>query len=257
MKKKYITLLFSAFLFLAGLNTLKAQDPFLQFGGAVPAKDTAVAVNKTHICTKMVHTPWIIQFGPDIVLDNGSRSLKAYKLRNTNDFYPIHCSAEKHLKKGWSIQGVLSSETINPHHFGSLDLNAKYSFFKTIGDAKWFDMYALLGLGYTYRDYPHGEVHLTTVDNSYNANIGGGANIWLFKNAGIFGQALAKFNMHQSEKNGGGNYIQLSAGVVFKIGGEAVVTKVAVVEPKVIPSTYKRPKEAEDAANYLREILNK
>ncbi len=252
MKRKYITITLSAFFFIAGYTSIQAQDtPFLQFGGK-PAQDSTNVTKKTGVCTKMCHTPWIIQFGPDIVDDNDSR-LKEFKIRDTRNYYPIHCSAEKRFKKGWGVQAVLSSETLNPHSFGSLDLNVKYSLWTSgIEDTKWFDPYFLIGGGLTYRDFPHGQHHETGKDKSGNLNIGGGANFWVYPNAGIYVQALPKFDLLK-KKFGGSNYIQFSFGVAFKIGTGAVAAKEAVVAP----STYKRTKEAEDAANYLRDILNK
>lgn len=252
MKKKYITITLSAFFFFAGFTSIQAQDtPFLQFGGKA-GKDTVEV--KTTMWSKLTQTPWVIQFGPDIVDDNDTR-LKEFKIRDTRNYYPIHCSAEKRIKKGLGIQAVLSSENLNPHDFASLDLNVKYNLLtSSIGDTKWFDPYALIGPGYTYRDFPHGQHKETNKDQSLNANVGGGVNIWFFKNAGIYAQAVAKFNLFQS-KFDGSNYLQFSAGVVFKIGGAKAA--VVVEETKVVPSTYKRSKEAEDAAKYLREILNK
>lgn len=253
MKKKYITITLSAFFFFAGFTTIQAQDtPFLQFGGK-PGQDTVVAP-KTTMWSKLTETSWIIQVGPDVVDDNDTR-LKEFKIFDDRNYFPIHCSAEKRIKKGLSLQVAVSSETLNPHDFWSTDINAKYSFLtKSIEDTKWFDPYALLGGGHTYRDFPHGQHKGYGKDNSGNLNVGGGVNIWAFKNAGIYLQSVAKFVLLQ-KKYDGSNYLQFSAGVVFKIGGAKVVK--AVEEVKVVPNTYKRSKEAEDAAKYLRDILNK
>jgi hypothetical protein len=152
---------------------------------------------------------------------------------------------------------VLSSETLNPHNFWSTDINLKYSLLtQSIRDTKWFDPYAVLGAGHTYRDFPHGQHRFDTgFDNSVNANVGGGVNIWCFKNAGFYLQSIAKFDLFKS-KWGGSNYVQFSAGVAFKIGSD--VGAIAKVEEAVIvPSNYHKSKEAEEAAEYLRQILNK
>ena len=259
MKKKYITISLSAFFFIAGYTTIQAQEtPFLQFGGK---PGDSVVTKKTTMWEKITQTQWIINVGPDIVDDNDTK-LKDFKLfHDERNYYPIHVSAEKLLKSGLSAQLVFSSETMNTHHFTSVDVNAKYNLKELIGDTKWFDPYALIGGGYTYRRFPHGQ-HVNgefskktngyiTGDQSINFNAGGGVNIWFFPNAGIYAQTLAKFNLFE-KKFDGSNYIQFSIGVVFKIGG----TKPAVKAIEV-PSTYKRTKEAEDAANYLRDILNK
>ena len=253
MKKKYITLTLSTFLFFAGFINIHAQDtPFLQFGGK-PGQDTVVT-KKTTLWSKLTETPWVVQVGPDVVHDNDKRKdIKIFE-RVSENYYPIHCSAEKRIKNKLGIQVVLSSETLNPHDFWSTDVNFKYSLLtKSIEDTKWFDPYALLGGGHTYRDFPHGQHKGSGKDNSGNLNVGGGVNIWAFKNAGIYLQSVAKFVLLQ-KKFDGSNYLQFSAGVVFKIGGAKAAP---VIEQVVAPSTYKRSQEAEDAAKYLRDILNK
>jgi hypothetical protein len=259
MKKQHVTVaLFATFLFFAGLTNVMAQDtPFLQFGGVAGNKDSVV-VPKTSLWTKITKTPWIIQVGPDVVDDNDSKLSDFKLLHDVRNYYPIHCSAEKYLGKGISAQIVFSSETMNIHHFTSIDLNGKYNLRKFFGNTTWFDPYAVLGGGYTYRLFPHGQHKDVRYDQSINLNAGGGVNIWFFPNAGIFAQTTAKFNLFES-KLGGSNYLQLSLGAVFRIGGTAGVTcAVAVVEEtKPVKSNYKRSKEAEDAANYLRDILNK
>ncbi len=253
MKNKYIkTIALSAFSLFAGLTSIHAQDtPFLQFGGK-PAGDTTAAP-KMSMWDRITKTPWVIQMGPDVVDDNDSR-LKEFKIRDERNYYPIHCSAEKRIKNKIGVQFVLSSETLNPHNFWSTDINLKYNFLTSgIRDAKWFDPYALLGGGNTYRDFPHGQHKGEGKDNSGNLNVGGGVNLWVFENAGIYLQGVAKFNLLQS-KFQGSNYLQFSAGIAFKIGSDMVAPK-AIEAP--VPSTYKRSKEAEEAAEYLRQILNK
>ncbi|MES2590507.1 MAG: hypothetical protein V4608_01395 [Bacteroidota bacterium] len=258
MKRQYVTTIaLSAFLFIVGLTTIHAQDtPFLQFGGK-PAQDTVVA-KKLTAWEYLTKTPWIIQVGPDVVNDNNTR-LKEFKLYDNRNFYPIHTSAEKRLKalKGkLGLQVVLSSETINKHYFWSSDLNVKYNVLtNSIGDTKMFDPYVFLGLGHTYRDFPHGQYTATGKDNSMNLNVGLGANLWVFKNAGIYLQAVPKWVLFKKQWEGS-NYIQFSAGIAFKIGNSGYVAKVEEIKT-VAPSTYKRSKEAEDAAKYLRDILDK
>ncbi len=260
MKKNYVTFTLSLFFFFAGISFIQAQDtPFLQFGGTVPAKDSTAKTSFISKIVKITKTPWLIQIGPDLVDDNDTR-LKEFKIFDNRNYYPIHCSAEKRIKKGLGIQAVFSSETLNPHHFLSSDLNLKYSFLtSSIEDSKWFDPYSIIGFGYTYRDFPHGQHKNEGQDNSLNTNIGGGVNLWIFKNAGIYLQTVAKFATFKT-KFQGSNYLHLSAGVVFKIGNSLQIAKPAetkVENPIVVPSTYIRSKEAEDAAKYLREILDK
>lgn len=262
MKRKYITLTLSAFFFVAGYTAIQAQEtPFLQFGGK---PGDSVVTKKTTMWEKITQTPWIINVGPDAIDDDNNGKITGFKFydgkSSTVNFYPIHTSAEKYLTKGLSAQAVFSSETMNTRHFTSIDINAKYNFKQIIKLPNWFDPYALIGVGYTYRQFPHGQQlgfiskkdgSFVTGDRSGNFNAGGGVNIWVFPNAGIYAQMLPKFNLLE-KKFDGSNYLQYSMGVVFKIGG----TKPAV-KAVVVPSTYQRTKEAEDAANYLRDILNK
>ncbi len=259
MKKKYITIAFlAAFSFIIGLTNLKAQDPFLTFGGQVPATDTT-AKPKTSLWAKITKTPWIINVGPADIVDNDLGGTKGiFKIWDDRNYYPIHCSAEKLLMKGVSAQFALASETINKRHYTSMDVNLKYNLKELIGDTKWFDPYALIGGGYIRRAFPHGQHTLAdtkktglTADRSLNINVGGGVNIWLFPNMAIYAEAYPKFNF--IKKIGGSNMMAYSFGVAFKISSSAA----RVAEVKEIPSNYKRSKEAEDAANYLRGILNK
>ena len=248
MKNKYIVkIAVVAFTFLTGFAN--AQDtPFLQFGGK-PAQDTASA-KKMSPWAYLTTTPWVIQVGPDIVDDNDTR-LKEFKVFDERNFYPFHFSAEKRIKNGFGVQGVISTENLNPHDFWSLDLNAKYNFLtKSINEKKVFDPYALIGGGHTYRDFPNPMRKMEGKDNSGNFNAGLGVNIWIFKNTAIYLQSVAKFVLLQ-KKFEGSNYIQFSAGLAFKIGYDKPVPPVEVLPP------YHKDQEAEDAAKYLREILNK
>lgn len=237
---------------LLSFSSINAQNaPFLKFGGTA-SQDTSAA--KMSLSVRLTKTPWIIQFGPDLVDDNDTR-LKEFKVFDKRNYYPVHASAEKRIKGKWSLQAVLSTESLNPHSFWSTDLNTKYSFNTTsIRDKKWFDPYGVLGLGHTYRDFPHGQHRDSGKDNSLNANIGGGVNLWCFENAGIYLQSIAKLDLFKS-KWGGSNYLQFSLGIAFKIGSDIAVTKVD--EAVVVPGNYHKSKEAEDAAEYLRQILNK
>lgn len=253
MKNNYMTMaLFATFSIFVGLSTIQAQEkPFLQFGGKDTVKKEGAAVKKASCWSKITTTPWILQFGPDDVIDNGEKFKGMFKIHDTRNFYPIHASAEKFLGKGISLQLALASETMNTHHFHSIDVNFKANLKRIFGNTNWFDPYAVLGVGNTYELHPHGEFTDVGKFNTMNLNAGGGVNIWFFPNTGIYAQALGKL--------GGDNYFQYSVGVVFKVGRGAAVVAAKVEETKVVAPTsnYKRSKEAEDAANYLRDILNK
>ena len=130
MKNNYSTLTLIAFFSLfAGFSTIQAQEkPFLQFGGKDTVKKEGAAVKKASCWTKITTTPWIVQFGPDVVLDGDQGVKKNFlKIISNKNYYPVHCSAEKYLFKGISIQGVFSSETMNKENYHCIDINAKYN----------------------------------------------------------------------------------------------------------------------------------
>lgn len=225
MRKKNVTIALTAFLMFAGVSSITAQE--------------ATPTEKKPFGVWLTKTPWIVSFGADMIDDNNNskifRSLKEYS------YYPAKFTAEKVLKKGWSAQFAFASTSLNPHNYLGIDLNGKYDFNNLIGDTKWFDPFGVLGLGYTYRDL----TPMTKNDNpssslnSINFNAGLGANFWLFPNMGITAQGLAKFS-----KN---NYLQASLGLVFKIGN------CQAPKCEATPKT----KEAEDALQHLRGIINK
>lgn len=248
MNNKYIkTISLSAFSLLIGFTALKAQNKSDSQFGSQPTNDTTS--KKLSVWEYLTKTPWVIQVGPDVIEDNGSR-LKDFKIKDDRNYYPIHCSIEKRIKNKWGIQYVLSSETLNDHNFGSNDIHVKYNFLtNNIRDKKLFDPYAIAGAGLTYRDFPHGQNRTIGQDNSGNLNIGLGLNLWVFENYALYAQGVAKFNILE-KKYQGSNYIHFSVGFAWKIGSD--VGK-CVEAPKPV---YKCTQEADDAAKYLRQILD-
>ena len=225
MKKKNVTLAIVAFLMFASTSSLNAQQD---------------STSKKSFGTWLTKTPWLVSFGGDIIDDNGKPS-KTFRDPRSYDYYPAKFAAEKALKKGWSVQFVFASTSLNPHNYLSVDLNAKYDFNKLIGETKWFDPYGVLGLGYTYRDFSVNTKNSASNSSSNlpNLNIGLGANFWLFPNMGITAQGLAKFSSN--------NYLQASLGLVFKIGN------CDAPKCEATPKT----QEAQDALQHLRGIINK
>jgi hypothetical protein len=274
MKKKHLIIIaITVFSFFAGLTNVQAQDnnnskSFEIFGYN---QDTTLSFG-----SYLTKTSWLITYGPDFIDNNNDHSLKMNnKLGAPYFMTPAKASIEKdiygfrHWKhtKGFSLVGVFSSTSLRPHNFAALDAYIKYDLNTLIGDTKFFDPYVLMGVGYTYIDYPYGSYvvdhHVVSSstgnyyagpslkDQSPNFNLGVGFNIWVFKNVGINFQSVAKFGLFAKSFQGT-NYMQHSIGLVFKIGGgkEEVVVVVPV-------STYKRSKEAEDALIHLREHINK
>jgi hypothetical protein len=254
MKNKYIkSIAFVALSFFAIAGANAQSAPFLQFGGK-PAQDTT-AKPKLNLWQQLTKTPWVVQVGLDLIDDDDAK-LSEFKFWSGNNYYPMRFSVEKRLMGKFSKLGIQvagSSESLRPHNFWSTDINLKYNFLTSaIGDSRFFDPYVLIGGGNTYRDLPHAYRNYEGKDNSGNFNVGAGANFWIFPNAAIYIQGVAKFNLLQ-ERFQGSNYLQYSAGFAFKIGGEKYTPK--PVDVPLVP--YNRSKEAQEAADYLRQILNK
>lgn len=225
MKKKNVTIALIAFLLFAGVSNINAQE----------TQSTA----KLPFGKWLTKTPWIVGFGVDIVDDNGKPGNMFHSLK-TYEYYPAKFTAEKILKKGFSAQFAFGSTSVNPHNYLMMDLNGKYSFLYKKEGKKVFDPYAIAGLGYSYRDRtPATKNQSGDKNGAVNLNLGLGANIWLFPNMGLNVQGLAKFTKDK--------YLQASVGLVFRIGGST--PKKCEVAPKT--------KEAEDALQHLRGIINK
>lgn len=186
----------------------------------------------------LTSTPWLVSIDVSMVDDNNDvgsifRGLRKYQ------YYPAKFTIEKKIVKGWSAQLTFASTSIKPHNYLALDANAKYSFLHK--KTSKFDPFAILGLGYTYRDYSI-EVPNDFEGSSLNSltfQTGLGANYWLFQNVGITAQGLAKFTND--------NYLQASLGIVFKIGNNKAPE--CTVAPK--------SQEAQEALQHLRGIINK
>ena len=227
--KKNVTIALTAFLMFAGTTSIFAQDT------------TATAPKeKKSLATWLTKTPWQVGIGMNLIDDNDNT--KSFGSLRDKTWSPFKFTLEKALVKGWDLQLAFSSTSYNPHNFLAIDVNGKYDLNNLIGETKWFDPYALVGLDYSYRDYTELKVNAVKGVSSTNKigfNAGLGANFWLFPNVGIQTQAVAKL--------GGNNYMAVSLVLVFKIG--AATPAKCEVAPKT--------KEAEDALQHLRGIINK
>ena len=215
--KKNVTIALTALLMFTANSNAQAPD----------------SVGKLPFGQWLTKTPWIVSFGGDIVNDHAKT--KIFDKFLNYDYYPAKFTAEKVMKKGWSVQGAVGTTSFRPHTFLMVDGAFKYDFNNLIGETKWFDPFAIVGAGYSRRNpYPK-----NSIDNAIHFNVGMGFNIWAFKNVGFTTQGLAKF--------GNDSYLQASFGLVFKIGGST--PKKCEVAPKT--------KESEDALQHLRGIINK
>jgi hypothetical protein len=220
--KKNVTLAFTALLMVTA--NLKAQAP-------------AATTTKLPFGQWLTKTPWTIGMGMNIIDDN--QDAKTFESIRDSKWSPYKFTLDKALVKNFGVQLAFSSTSFLPHNFLAVDLNFKYNFIKGV---KKFEPYALLGLGYAYRDYTEDTKNVVKKVDSKNTpglNLGAGANLWIFPSVGLQGQAVANF--------GNDNFMGFALGMVFKIGTAA--PKKCEVAPKT--------KEAEDALQHLRGIINK
>ena len=224
--KKNVTIALTAFLMFAGTTGIFAQD-----AAATTPKE------KKSLATWLTKTPWQIGIGMNIIDDN--QDPKTFAAIRDAKWSPYKFTMDKALVKGFGVQLAFSSTSYNPHNFLAVDLNFKYNFIK---QPKRFEGFALAGLGYTYRDYTVNTKNTVKKIDSQNTpglNLGLGANYWIFTNVGIQVQAVA--NISKDKYMGG------ALGLIFKIGSTTPV------KCEVAPKT----KEAEDALQHLRGIINK
>lgn len=167
---------------------------------------------------------WTIGIGWNGVDDNSHAFKKIFDLRKSWNLpaYPAQLSVDRSSTFGLSYGGVFNFNIYKPGKlingkeiggsflFFSLDLNAKYHVNHFMRTPRWMDVYATVGPGFTLRFAP---------PHRYTAtwNIGGGSNFWLNKWLGINVQSLAKFGLKSPIIKTGSNYLQHSAGFIFKV----------------------------------------
>jgi hypothetical protein len=132
-------------------------------------------------------------------------------------------TVDRYFKYGWSMEfgatyskyklGKLINDSTNfQGTFFNFDASAKYSFSQLYAPrAQWLDPFLTAGIGYTYRQ-EGAATHAPTV------NIGGGVNFWLYKGIGIRLQSSAKLGVYPGFWDTPENYLQHTAGLVFKVG---------------------------------------
>jgi hypothetical protein len=283
MKIKSILALTVFSLYTGITNYANAQDTKLSFFPYLFKTPWLVDAGVSHVSNDGKPDPF-----------NANFKMKPYYNTERVNYYPSRFAVEKPLwafserryLRGFSLQAVLSRHGLQPINFAAIDGNVKYHFNVFLNDEsklkKWFDPYASVGLGVSdffydkidsvrakngtapvykkgYEQYPVAQ-HFSR-DRFITMNLGVGSTFWINRFVGINIQADAKWGKFierdiRNNKQEGTNYMQYTAGLVFKIGG----CKKVVEEPKeeVKPaSNYKRSKEEEDALIHLREHLNK
>ena len=226
---KHLRIIIVALFIVAGINTADAQ-------------------------WKEAGTPWVIGVGINIVDDAGDAFGEPFNVEdNWNMVNPLRGSIEKHLKRGFSIEGlgtynkyqtgkiIDGKASLSNQHFLALDLYLKYDLNNFIGETAWFDPFILAGYGFTHR-----RAHLEPKRSNRNTitnNWGLGFNVWLTRGIGFNFQSMGKLAI----KNGPTHYIQHAVGIVFKIGGRSS-------EPT---ATAPKNPAVQSALDHLRSIINK
>ncbi len=165
---------------------------------------------------------WMFGLGWNAVDDDGRPFCQPFDAPQSWHIrpYPTRLNVDRYLNKGFSVEftgaynryngaNLVNGSTGLGGTFISLDLNGKYSFYNLMS-VNWFDPYVSLGFGGTIRSaYP------TTFVPTLNSAIG--ANFWVYKNWGIQLQTSAKFGIKSDFYRTDANYLQHSAGIVYKI----------------------------------------
>lgn len=167
---------------------------------------------------------WMFGISWSVIDDDGNAFGNLFDYQGSWNYlpYPTRLSVDKYIKKGWSLEGMAayntytSSKLINDTTgvsgiFVSGDFHVKYSFNRFLPtSSKWFDPYLTGGLGVTYR---------TVRANPLNpsVNLGLGMNFWLTKRWGLQLQTVGKLALVSNIYNSDADYIQHTAGIVYKM----------------------------------------
>jgi len=134
--------------------------------------------------------------------------------------YPSYVSVDRYIKYGLSAELTLSfnqysggktvNATKNAGFMFMTDLALKYSIYEYLyKKASWFDPYLGVGMSFTYNS--------ATSPNAYPTfNVPFGTNFIFRKGWGIRLQANAKFGLVPNFYRTNGNYMQYTAGVIYR-----------------------------------------
>jgi len=194
----------------------------------VMVKSYAPKQSFKHFITK---TPWIIQLGGNVVDDDGKPYKNVFDVKNAWNInaLSLKLAIEKELNYNWNIELAIntnaykSGKIINGNvitssgNFFSVDLNGK----KIITKAYRIEPYLFSGFGYTMRT-------VSKYKDVATLNAGFGFNIWAIDNVlGINIQGAGKFGLMSPLLKTGSNYLQHSAGIIYKFSGNAKQLKAA------------------------------
>lgn len=187
----------------------------------------------------MTKTPWLVQLGGNVVDDDGKPFNKVFDTKNAWNIFPsVKVAVEKECRYNWGIELAFSynslktGKTINNDLVtgdGSLmaiDLNGK----KILTRLFRIEPYLFSGFGYTMRS-------TAKYKSTATLNAGFGFNIWAIDNVlGINIQGCGKFGLTSPLLKTGSNYLQHSAGLIWKISGNSKRLKAARAHLKQIYS---------------------
>lgn len=202
---------------------------FCLFGGALTAQKKAVHPilvpsygPKQSFKDFITKTPWLIHVQGNVVDDDGKPFSKVFDAKNSWNLFPsFRLAAEKECRYNWSIElayafnSLKTGKTLNNDvltNGGTLmaiDLNGK----KTLTRLYRIEPYLFSGFGYTMRS-------TAKFKNTATLNAGLGFNIWIIDNIlGASIQSCGKFGLQSPLFKTGSNYLQHSAGLVWKLSG--------------------------------------
>lgn len=187
-----------------------------------------------HFLTK---TPWILQVGGNVVDDDGKPFNKVFDAKNSWNIFPsAKVALEKECRYNWSIELALTYNSLkagktinntvftNNGAFFAVDLNGK----KTLTKLFRIEPYLFSGFGYTMRT-------VSRYKSTATLNAGFGFNIWAIDNVlGFNIQGSGKFGLTSPLLKTGSNYLQHSAGLIWKFSGNHKRLKAARLHIKNI-----------------------
>jgi hypothetical protein len=165
---------------------------------------------------------WQFGLGWNAVEDDGRGFCQPFDVEQSWNVpvFPSRVMVDRYLKYGLSVEfsgaynnyqeGKLINDSTNLSGlFISADFNCKFSFYQLL-QIQWFDPYVSLGAGGTHRDAYANPFIIT-------ANASAGVNFWVYRNWGIQLQAGGKYGIAGDLSLTQGNYMQYTAGVVYKL----------------------------------------
>tara|TARA_R110002072_G_scaffold302402_2_gene485173 strand:+ start:41880 stop:42572 length:693 start_codon:yes stop_codon:yes gene_type:complete len=168
---------------------------------------------------------WMVGVSWSAIDDDGRQFEGIFDVANWNYMvFPTRITLDRYFRYGWSAEAVatysqylpdklVNDSTNRGSTFFSFDLNGKYSFYQKYAPrARWIDPYFTFGVGYTYRNSANVSPHVPTV------NLGFGLNIWIVRSLGIQLHSNAKIGVYPGFWVTHTNYLQHSAGIVFRWG---------------------------------------